>query len=165
MSALPKFHIHPLEMSSYRLYNGTGNSYIHVKEFLYESSHWQRDPFVLTFLSRKSLDGPTLEWLYSLEPREAEDFCILHKKFIHKYKDRANPSLSITDLASEKMRSDEDFIRFTDRWRSMATKLQHMHLEPEQIKIIISSSTPRFKHILAMDKITTMKELYERGLS
>ncbi|MQM04352.1 hypothetical protein Taro_037148, partial [Colocasia esculenta] len=84
MLALPQIYIHPSEMPSYRLYNGTGNPYLHVKEFLYESSRWQRDPITLAYLFRKSLDGPALKWFYSLEPSEAGDFRPLHGKFLQR---------------------------------------------------------------------------------
>ncbi|MQM10732.1 hypothetical protein Taro_043630, partial [Colocasia esculenta] len=163
MPALPQIYIHPSEMPTYRMYNGTGNSYLHIKEFFYESSHWQQDPIVLAYLFRKSLEGPALEWFYSLEPSEAGDFRSLHKKFLQRYKDRVSPYLSIMDLASEKMGANEAFVQFADRWRSMATRLQHELSESEQIKIIISNSTLRFRHILAMNQITSMEELYERG--
>ncbi|MQL76405.1 hypothetical protein Taro_008800, partial [Colocasia esculenta] len=84
MPALPQIYIYPSEMPTYRLYNGTRNPYLHVKEFLYESSRWQRDPITLTYLFRKSLDGPALEWFYSLETSEAGDFHPLHKKFLQR---------------------------------------------------------------------------------
>ncbi|MQL69878.1 hypothetical protein Taro_002150 [Colocasia esculenta] len=82
MSVLPQIYIHPSEMLSYRLYNGTGNPYLHVKEFLYESSRWQQDPITLAYLFRKFLDSPALEWFYSLELSEAGDFRPLHKRFL-----------------------------------------------------------------------------------
>ncbi|MQM07074.1 hypothetical protein Taro_039912 [Colocasia esculenta] len=84
MPALPQIYIHPSEMPTYRLYDGTGNPYLHVKDFLYESSHWQQDPITLAYLFRKSLDGPALEWFYSLESSEAGDFRPLHKRFLQR---------------------------------------------------------------------------------
>ncbi|MQL68687.1 hypothetical protein Taro_000949 [Colocasia esculenta] len=90
--------------------------------------------------------------------------CTNHSlKVDQRYKDRVSLSLSITDLASEKMRPDEEFVQFADRWRSIATRLQHVLSESEQIKIIISNSTPTFKHILAMNRLDKMEEHYERG--
>ncbi|MQM00254.1 hypothetical protein Taro_032986 [Colocasia esculenta] len=106
------FHLPPFELPIYRCYNSTGNPFVHIKEFMYESSLWKNDNRVLAFLFRKSLDGPALEWFYSLEPVDAEDFEAVQRKFLQRYRDRVGPSLSITDLMVEKMKVDEDFPRY-----------------------------------------------------
>ncbi|MQL72249.1 hypothetical protein Taro_004575 [Colocasia esculenta] len=94
---------------------------------------------------------------------DAENFEAVQRKFFRRYKDRVGSVLSITDLMAEKMKADEDFVHFADRWRLMAEKLKDALSESEQVKMITANATPQFRHILAMNKLTTMEELYERA--
>jgi len=161
--SLPVFHLPPSEMPVYRKYNGTGNPFIHLKEFMYESSFWQNDKRSLAFLFRRSLEGSALEWFFSLEPSEVEDYGIVSRKFIQRYQDRVAPSLSITDLIAEKMKPDEEFVSFADRWRGLAEKVKDHLSESEQVKMLISNATPQFKLVLSLNNLTSMAELYERA--
>ncbi|MQL74276.1 hypothetical protein Taro_006650 [Colocasia esculenta] len=117
----------------------------------------------LAFLFRRSLDGPTLEWFYSLELADAEDFKAVQRKFLQRYRNRVGLSLSITDLMAEKMKADEDFLHYADRWTTLTERLRDPLSESEQVKMITANATPQFRHILAMNKLTTMEELYERA--
>ncbi|MQM12572.1 hypothetical protein Taro_045488 [Colocasia esculenta] len=56
--------------------------YVHLKDFVYESAPHKYDCHLMAYLFRKSLDGPTLEWIYSLPPEEAEDFRIVQERFL-----------------------------------------------------------------------------------
>ncbi|MQL80814.1 hypothetical protein Taro_013266 [Colocasia esculenta] len=163
LPSMPVFHLPPSEMPVYRRYNGTGNPFVHIKEFMYESSFWKDDNHALAFLFRRSLEGPALEWFYSLEPVDVENFETVQRKFLQRYKDRVGPVLSITDLTAEKMRADEDFTHYADRWRTLVERLSDPLSEAEQVKMITVNVAPQFRHILAMNKLTTMEELYERA--
>ncbi|MQL77237.1 hypothetical protein Taro_009646 [Colocasia esculenta] len=49
------------------------------------------------------------------------------------------------------------------RWRAMVERLRDPLSESEQVKMVTANATPQFRHILAMNKLTTMEELYERA--
>ncbi|MQL69763.1 hypothetical protein Taro_002087 [Colocasia esculenta] len=76
-----------------------------------------------------------LEWFYSLEPADTEDF--------------------------EAIKADEDFMHYADRWRALAETLRDPLSKSEQVKMITANATPQFRHILAMNKLSTLEELYE----
>ncbi|MQM04092.1 hypothetical protein Taro_036884 [Colocasia esculenta] len=112
---------------------------------------------------RKSLDGPALEWFYSLPPEEAEDFQVVQERFLQQFQDRVGPEYSFVDLVAEKMKADEEFSVYADRWRSLAAKVRCPMLEEEKVKLLISNATPTYRAILAMNDITTMHQLYSRA--
>ncbi|MQM20808.1 hypothetical protein Taro_053836 [Colocasia esculenta] len=138
LPSMPVFHLPPSELPVNCRYSGSGNPFVHIKEFMYESSFWQNDNRALAFLFRRSLDGLTLEWFYSLKPADAEDF-------------------------EAKMKADKDFLHYADRWRALTERLRDPLSESEQVKMITTNATPQFRHILAMNKLSTMEELYERA--
>ncbi|MQL70657.1 hypothetical protein Taro_002961 [Colocasia esculenta] len=153
----------PSELPKYRKYNGSGNPYIHIKDFIYESAPYKHDRRLMAYLFHRSLDGPALDWFYSLLPKDAEDFAIVRAKFLEQFQDRVGPEYSLTNLMAEKMKSDEDFATYADRWRQMATRVPGYLPEGEKVKIIIANATPAYKNILAMNDITTMHQLYSRA--
>ncbi|MQM14127.1 hypothetical protein Taro_047057 [Colocasia esculenta] len=111
----------PSEFPKYRKYNGSGNPYIHIKDFIYESTTYQHDRCLMAYLFHRSLDEPALDWFYLLLPEDVEDFVIVKGKFLEQFQDRVGPKYSLTDLMAERMKSDEDFATYADRWRQMAT--------------------------------------------
>ncbi|MQM02524.1 hypothetical protein Taro_035299 [Colocasia esculenta] len=132
----------PSQLLVYRKFNGAGDPYIHLKDFLYESVSYQHDRRLLAYLFRRSLDGPALEWFYSLPLNEAEDFEIVKARFVQQYQDRAGPEYSMAYLVAEQMKPDEEFATYADRWRQISTHVQ-MHIpEEEKIKLIIANATP-----------------------
>ncbi|MQL95715.1 hypothetical protein Taro_028385 [Colocasia esculenta] len=46
----------PSELPKYHKYNGSGNPYIHIKDFIYESTPYQHDRRLIAYLFRRSLD-------------------------------------------------------------------------------------------------------------
>ncbi|MQL78799.1 hypothetical protein Taro_011245 [Colocasia esculenta] len=153
----------PSELPKYRKYNGSGNPYTHIKDFIYEFASYQHDRRLMAYLFRRSLDGHALDWFYSLLPEDAEDFAVMKAKFLEQFQDRVGPKYSLTDLMAEKMKSDEDFASYADRWRQMATRVPGYLPEGEKVKIIIANATPAYRNILAMNDITTMHQLYSRA--
>ncbi|MQL88082.1 hypothetical protein Taro_020630 [Colocasia esculenta] len=150
----------PSELPKYRKYNGSGNPYAHIKDFIYESSPYQHDRRLMAYLFRRSLDGHALDWFYSLLAEDAEDFAVVKAKFLEQFQDRVGPEYSLTDLIAEKMKPDEDFSAYADRWRQMATRVLGYLPEGEKVKIIIANATPAYRNILAMNDISNMHQLY-----
>ena len=73
---------------------------------------------------------------------------------------------SLTDLIAEKMRSDEDFTQFADRWRLLAAKIHVPIPEVEQINLIVNNSNPYLRTWLSLTGMpVTFAELYSRGRS
>ena len=52
---------------------------------------------------------------------------------------------TLTDLIAEKMKPDEDFIQFVNRWRLLASKMRISIHESEQIKLIVNNVDPYLK--------------------
>ncbi|MQL86081.1 hypothetical protein Taro_018608 [Colocasia esculenta] len=128
-----------------------------------ESVPHKYDRHLMAYLFRKSLDGPALEWFYSLPPEEAEDFRIVQEWFLQQFQDRGGPEYSFVDLVAKKMKSDEEFLVYADRSLSLAAKVRCPMPEEEKIKLLISNATPTYRAILAMNDITTMHQLYSRA--
>ena len=71
-----------------------------------------------------------------------------------------------TDLIVEKMRPDEDFTQFADRWRLLAAKMRVPIPEVEQINLIVNNSNPYLKTWLSLTGMPiTFIELYSWGRS
>ncbi|MQL79201.1 hypothetical protein Taro_011638, partial [Colocasia esculenta] len=151
------------ELPVYRRYSGVGDPYAHLKDFVYESAPHKYDRHLMAYLFRKSLDGPALEWFYSLPPDEGEDFQVVQERFLQQFQDRVGPEYSFVDLVAEKMKPDKDFSTYADRWRSLAAKVRCPMPEEENVKLLISNATPTYRAILAMNDISTMHQLYSRA--
>ncbi|MQL86124.1 hypothetical protein Taro_018635 [Colocasia esculenta] len=151
------------ELPKYRRYSGVGDPYVHLKDFVYESAPHKYDRHLMAYLFRKSLDGPALEWSYSLPPEEVEDFQTVQERFLQQFQDRVGPEYFFVDLVAEKMKPEEDFSTYADRWRSLAAKVRCPMPEEEKAKLLISNATPTYRAILAMNDISTMHQLYSRA--
>ncbi|MQL97789.1 hypothetical protein Taro_030487 [Colocasia esculenta] len=74
-----------LELHVFQRYSRVGDPYVHLKDFVYEVAPHKYDRHLMAYLFRKSLDGPALEWFYSLPPEEAEDFQIVQEWFLQQF--------------------------------------------------------------------------------
>ena len=66
----------------------------------------------------------------------------MRDRFFEKYSHRVGYVPSLTDLIAEKMRPDEDFTLFVDRWCLLAAKMRVPIPEIEQINLIVNHSNP-----------------------
>ena len=66
----------------------------------------------------------------------------MRDRFFEKYSHRVGYVPSLTDLITEKMRPDEDFTLFADRWRLLDAKMRVPIPEVEQINLIVNNSNP-----------------------
>ncbi|MQL86498.1 hypothetical protein Taro_019033, partial [Colocasia esculenta] len=98
-----------------------------------------------------------------IDPRMvAEDF--VYESAPHKYDRHLMAYLFMKSLdVDEKIKSDEEFSVYADRWRSLAAKVRCPMPEEEKVKLLISNATPTYRAILAMNDITTMHQLYSRA--
>ena len=71
-----------------------------------------------------------------------QDFFKIRDKFLKKYSHRIECVPTLTDLIAEKMKPDEDFVQFVDRWRLLAAKMRISIHESEQIKLIVNDADP-----------------------
>ena len=121
---------------------------------------------MLAYLFQRSLEGDALEWYYTLSIHDVQDFARVRDHLFEKYSHRVGYVPSLTDLIVEKMRSDEDFTQFADRWRLLATKMLIPIPEVEQINLIVNNSNPYLRTWLSLtDMPITFAELYSRGQS
>ncbi|MQL85276.1 hypothetical protein Taro_017792 [Colocasia esculenta] len=61
---------------------------------------------------------------------------------------------------AEKIKPDEEFAVYADRWRALALIVCCPMLEEEKVKLIIANAIPTYRAILAMNDITSMHQLY-----
>ena len=81
-----------------------------------ETRPYTEDPQVLAYLFQLSLEGDTLEWYYTLPIEDVQDFLRVRDRFFEKYSHQVGYVPSLTDLIAKKMRPNEDFTQFIDRW-------------------------------------------------
>ena len=112
--------------------------------FKMESRPYTEDPQVLAYLFQQSLEGDALEWYYTLPIYDVQDFSRVRDRFFEKYSHRVGYVPSLTYLIAEKMRPDEDFTQFADRWRLLAAKMRVPISEVEQINHIVYNYNPYF---------------------
>ena len=113
---LPRIILPPNCPLGFRKYNGTTDSLHHIKTFKMETRPYTEDSQVLAYLFQRSLEGDALEWYYTLPIHDVQDFSRVRDCFFEKYSHRVGYVLSFTHLIVEKMRLDEDFNQFADRW-------------------------------------------------
>ena len=71
---------------------------------------------------------------------------------------------TLTDLIVEKMKPDEDFVQFADRWRLLAVKMRILIHESKQINLIINNVDPYLKTWMSLTGIpVSFTELYSKG--
>ena len=107
-----------------------------------ETRPYIEDSQVLAYLFQRSLEGDALEWYYTLPIHDVQDFSRVWDRFFEKYSHRVGYVPSLTDLIVEKMRPDEDFTQFADRWWLLAAKMRVTIPEVEQINLIVNNSNP-----------------------
>ncbi|MQM03756.1 hypothetical protein Taro_036542 [Colocasia esculenta] len=67
------------------------------------------------------------------------------------------------DLVAEKMRPDEDFVTFANRWRSIASRADVTIPESQDIIMIVDNTTSQLKSILILSEFTSFAHLYNRA--
>ena len=113
---LPRIILPPNCPLDFRKYNGTTDPLHHIKTFKMKIRPYTEDSQVLAYLFQRSLEGDALEWYYTLPIQDVQDFARVRDCFFEKYSHRVGYVPSLTDLIAEKMRPDEDFTQFADRW-------------------------------------------------
>ena len=90
----------------------------------------------------------------------------MRDRFFEKYSHWVGYVPSLTDLIAEKMRPDEDFTQFADRWRLLIAKMRVLILKIEQINLIVNNSNPYLQTWISLTGMPiTFVELYSRGRS
>ncbi|MQL76140.1 hypothetical protein Taro_008520 [Colocasia esculenta] len=106
----------------YRKYDGTSDPQFHFACFTMDSHRWLYDRVLLVHLFQQLLEGEALRWFTSLPASDLINFNIVSKCFISHFSYMATQIPTLSYLVAEKMRPDEDFVTFANRWRSMASR-------------------------------------------
>jgi Retrotransposon gag protein len=128
---------------------------------LYQSFRYDDPTLILLF--RITLKGETHRWYENVIGRERVVWKSFVACFLHRFNNRwRTPSL--TDLLSLTQGETEKFCDYVDRWFSMADQV-HQNTPPleELIKIIIRSSRPPLRDLLATHTFRDFKELKTIG--
>ncbi|MQM11948.1 hypothetical protein Taro_044863 [Colocasia esculenta] len=70
---------------------------------------------------------------------------------------------TLSDLVAEKMRPDEDFVTFANRWRSMVSRADVTIPESQAIIMIVNNTTSQLKSILMLSEFPSFSHLYNRA--
>src|SRR5262249_54700165 len=84
-------------------------------------------------------------------------------KFISQFSHLTYQSPTLFDLISEKMKPDEDFLTYANRWRTMAVRSELPVPERQAITIIVNNATPQLKTVLMRSELRTFEQLYDRA--
>src|SRR5262249_7555103 len=75
----------------------------------------------------------------------------------------AHQSPTLCDLVAEKMKPDEDFIVFANRWRTMASRSEVMIPESQAVAMLVTNTTPQLRGILMFSELRSFQQLYNRA--
>lgn len=96
-------------------YSGKNNPSKFISEFLDITRCYADNLGLHVHLLRQSLEGPARTW-FNEQPRDlVHNFSGLMQE-IEKYLAQAKHIPTLTDLSELKMKSDEEFIAYMDRW-------------------------------------------------
>ncbi|MQM00555.1 hypothetical protein Taro_033293, partial [Colocasia esculenta] len=113
---------HSFKTPEYCKYDGTADPQFHLLGFLMNSHQWLYDRVLMVHLFQQSLEGEALRWFTSLHASNLINFDIVSKRFISHFSYMATQVPTLPNLVAEKMRPDEDFVTFANRWSSMASR-------------------------------------------
>jgi len=161
---LPPVNFPPgFKVPKYRKYDGTSDPSPHLSGFVMDSHQFLHDRALLVHLFQKSLEGEALGWFISLSTSELTSFDIVAQKFTDHFSYLAPQIPTLTDLVNEKMKPDEDFKDFANRWGAMACKSGIQIPKTQAIAMMVHNATPQLRSILMLSEITTVPQLYSRA--
>jgi len=147
----------------YQKYDGTTFPHHHLSGFVMDSHTFLYDKALLVHLFQKSLDGEALNWFSSLSMADLASFDIVVERFTSYFSHMTHQRPTVYDLVSEKMKPDEDFTLFANRWRTMASKSEVLIPEAQAVTMMVSNTTPQLKAVLMLSELNTYTQLYNRA--
>ncbi|MQM19532.1 hypothetical protein Taro_052538, partial [Colocasia esculenta] len=103
------------------------------------------------------------EVVTSLPASDLVNFDIVSECFISHFSYMATQVPTLPDLVAEKMRPDEDFVTFANRWRSIASRADLPIPESQAITMIVTNTTPLLRFILMPSEYPSFAHLYNRA--
>src|SRR5262249_41201368 len=104
-----------------------------------------------------------LGWFISLSAFELASFDIVANRFLEQFSYLAPPTSTVTDLVNEKMKSDENFHDFANRWVTMLNNSGIRIPESQAIPMIVNNATPQLRSILMISEIHNIHQLHRRA--
>ena len=128
-----------------------------------DSHQWLYDRVLLVHLFQQSLEGEALRWFTSLPAIDLINFDMVSERFISHFAHMTSQTPTLFDLVSEKMKGDEDFVTFANRWRAMASRAEIVIPESQAIIMIINNTPPQLRSILMLNEFPSFTHLYNRA--
>src|SRR5262249_42387341 len=75
----------------------------------------------------------------------------------------AHQTPTLFDLVTEKIKSDKDFLPFTNWWRTIASRSEVIIPRAQAVAMIVNNATPQLRTILMLSKLHTFYKLYNRA--
>ena len=82
---------------------------------------------------------------------------------MNQYSHRVPHKPTVGDLTAERMRTNEDFVTFANRWRDMAARSECHIPESQVVEIIARNTTGALRTGLLVGDFHTYPQLYERA--
>ncbi|MQL97427.1 hypothetical protein Taro_030118 [Colocasia esculenta] len=162
---LPNAYFPPgFKASKYRKYDRITDPQFHLAGFTMDSHRWLYDWVLLVYLFQQSLEGEALRWFTALPALDLINFDIVSERFISHFSYMATQVPTLPDLVAEKMKPDEDFVTFANRWRSMASRADVPIPESQAITIIVTNTIPLLRSILMLSEFPSFAHLYNRAM-
>lgn len=111
-------------------------------------------------LLRQSLEGVKKTWFNAQSQELLHNIPILIYEFEKYFHSQAIFVPTLTDLVSIKMKANEDFVTFLDRWKE-SYQLSRLHLlENQVVQIVVKNFVAGVSILLAINECTTLAQLY-----
>src|SRR5262249_26836896 len=114
-------------------------------------------------LFQKTLVGDALAWFISLSASEMASFDIVAGRFTSHFSFLIPPTLTLTDLVNEKMKPDESFPDFANRWVTMANKSKIRIPESQAVTIMVNNTVAHIRAFLVLTELRTFAQVYHRA--
>src|SRR5262249_31204808 len=159
----PVFFPPGFQAPKYRRYDGTSDPHHHISGFVMDSHQYLHNKALWVHLFQKSLEGEALSWFTSLSATELASFDIVAERFVAYFSYLTHQSPTLYELVMEKMKPDEDFVVFANRWRTMASRSEVIIPENQAVTMIINNTIPQLRAILMLSEMHTFQQLYAQA--
>src|SRR5262249_23659218 len=87
-------------------------------------------------------------------------FDIVVERFMAHFSHLAHQTPTLSDLVMEKMKPDEDFFHFANRWQTMASQSSIVIPESKAVTMLVHNTVPQLRDILMLSDFRTFPQLY-----
>ena len=152
------------KMTQLQKFDGTGDSRIHLSQYMTTMSTTKAQMAVVARLFVLSLEGMAINWYHGLEKSIRANWKELCSTFLKQYEYNTKLEVSIRDLKLTKQRSNESFSDFLTRFMNKAGLMKNKLAEKDQVRMVVHNVLPNLVERLQMMNPKSFVDLYDNGL-